>query len=100
MIGDLTAIAERLGASADLGAELLGPMQQQLIFALASVAGRRQIRAWPSSRNWPSSSRGVQAASGAICRSRLLTATTNLSQQGWSVWDFLEQPGSPIKAAG
>ena len=94
MIGDLTAIAERLGASADLGAELLGPMQQQLIFALASVAGRRQIRAWPSS------SRGVQAASGAICRSRLLTATTNLSQQGWSVWDFLEQPGSPIKAAG
>jgi transposase len=36
-------------------------------------------------------SHGVQSASGAICRSRLLTVTTTLRQQGRDVWQFLEQ---------
>jgi hypothetical protein len=34
---------------------------------------------------------GVQSASVAICRSRLLTVTTTLRQQGRDVWQFLEQ---------
>lgn len=36
-------------------------------------------------------SHGVQSASGAICRSRLLTVTTTLRQQGRDAWEFLEQ---------
>jgi transposase len=36
-------------------------------------------------------SHGVQSASGAICRSRLLTVTATLRQQGRDVWSFLEQ---------
>ena len=36
-------------------------------------------------------SHGVQSASGAICRSRLLTVTATLRQQGRDVWAFLEQ---------
>ena len=36
-------------------------------------------------------SHGVQSASGAICRSRLLTVTATLRQQGRDVWQFLEQ---------
>ena len=39
----------------------------------------------------PSNSRGVQSANGALCRSRLLTVTTTLRQQGRDVWDFLEK---------
>ena len=39
----------------------------------------------------PSNSRGVQSRQGAICRSRLLTVTTTLRQQGRDVWQFLEQ---------
>ena len=34
---------------------------------------------------------GVQSASGAICRSRLLTVTTSLRQQERDIWQFLEQ---------
>ena len=34
---------------------------------------------------------GVQSASGAICRSRLLTVTTSLRQQERDAWQFLEQ---------
>ncbi|MGL6135376.1 MAG: IS66 family transposase [Prochlorococcaceae cyanobacterium] len=34
---------------------------------------------------------GVQSASGAICRSRLLTVTTTLRHQGRDTWQFLEQ---------
>nr|WP_255090208.1 MULTISPECIES: hypothetical protein [unclassified Synechococcus] len=34
---------------------------------------------------------GVRSASGAICRSRLLTVTTTLSPQGRDIWGFLEQ---------
>ena len=34
---------------------------------------------------------GVQSANGAICRSRLLSVTTTLGQQGRDVWSFLEQ---------
>ncbi|MFZ0409769.1 MAG: IS66 family transposase [Cyanobium sp.] len=34
---------------------------------------------------------GVQSASGAICRSRLLTVTTTLRQQGRDIWQILEQ---------
>jgi transposase len=33
----------------------------------------------------------VQSRQGAICRSRLLTGTTTLRQQGRDVWQFLEQ---------
>ena len=36
-------------------------------------------------------SHGVQSSSGAICRSRLLTVTTTLRQQGRDIWEFLEQ---------
>jgi transposase len=36
-------------------------------------------------------SHGVQSASGAVCRSRLLTVTTTLRQQVRDVWEFLEQ---------
>ena len=36
-------------------------------------------------------SHGVQSASGAVCRSRLLTVTTTLRQQGRDIWQFLEQ---------
>lgn len=36
-------------------------------------------------------SHGVQSRSGAICRSRLLTVTTTLKQQGQDIWPFLEQ---------
>ena len=36
-------------------------------------------------------SHGVQSSSGALCRSRLLTVTTTLRQQGRDIWDFLEQ---------
>ena len=36
-------------------------------------------------------SHGVQSTKGAICRSRLLTVTTSLRQQGRDVWQFLEQ---------
>jgi transposase len=33
----------------------------------------------------------VQSRQGAICRSRLLTVTTTVRQQGRDVWEFLEQ---------
>jgi hypothetical protein len=36
-------------------------------------------------------SHGVQSATGALCRSRLLTVTATLRQQGRDVWSFLEQ---------
>ena len=36
-------------------------------------------------------SHGVQSRQGAICRSRLLTVTTSLRQQGRDAWAFLEQ---------
>ena len=36
-------------------------------------------------------SHGVQSLQGGICRSRLLTVTTTLRQQGRDVWHFLEQ---------
>ncbi len=42
-------------------------------------------------RDLPSNSHSVQSASCAICRSRLLTVTTTLRQQGRDVWEFLEQ---------
>ena len=36
-------------------------------------------------------SHGVQSRQGGICRSRLLTVTTTLRQQGRDIWPFLEQ---------
>ena len=42
-------------------------------------------------RDWPSNSRGIQSAKGALCRSRLLTVTTTLRQQGRDIWPLLEQ---------
>jgi hypothetical protein len=35
-------------------------------------------------------SHGVQSASGAICRSRLLTVTATLRQESRDLWSFLE----------
>ncbi|KRO91551.1 MAG: hypothetical protein ABR96_05650 [cyanobacterium BACL30 MAG-120619-bin27] len=159
LIRDLTAIAERPGASAEFGAELLG-LQQQLfghwhhyregkIDWPALQQSCRPIRqafettlqqvvelGYPRCERtpWASTvrtcqqlqkvrgglwtfletrgieptnnaaeralrqsviqrkiSHGVQSASGAICRSRLLTVTTTLRQQGRDVWEFLEQ---------
>ena len=159
LIRDLTAIAERPGASAEFGAELLG-LQQQLFghwhrykegtidwpalqqsclpirqaFEATSAAGggaglpaRRanalgqhsaHLPAAPEGDRWVvdlPGDRGNRAhqqrrrtcpapvgdsaqdqpwrpiSQGAICRSRLLTVTTTLRQQGRDVWQFLEQ---------
>jgi len=159
VIRDLTAIAERPGASAEFGAELL-VLQQQLFFQWhqwkeaaidwstlqlacrpirqAFVATLQRVvelgyqrgertpwaktvrtchkllpvadglwtflemegieptnnaaeRALRQSVIQRKISHGVQSASGAICRSRLLTVTTTLRQQGRDVWEFLEQ---------
>ena len=159
LIRDLTAIAERPGASAAFGAQLLN-LQQQL-FGLwyrykdgtidwpalqhrsrpirqAFEATLQQVVELGAQRNertpWASTvrtcrtllkvtgalwtfldiegieptnnaaeralrqsviqrkiSHGVQSRQGAICRSRLLTVTTTLRQQGRDVWQFLEQ---------
>jgi transposase len=111
LIRDLTAIAERPGASAEFGAELLG-LQQQLfahwhhykqgtIDWPALQQGCRPIRqtfearlqrvALRQSVIQRKISHGVQSRQGAICRSRLLTVTTTLRQQGRDIWGFLEQ---------
>ena len=159
LIRDLTAIAERQGASAEFGAELLGLQQQvfdhwhrykdgtidwpalqhscrpihqafeatlQRVVELGCQRGERtpwaktvrtcqQIlkladglwtfletrgieptnnaaeRALRQSVIQRKISHGVQSRQGAICRSRLLTVTTTLRQQGRDVWQFLEQ---------
>jgi hypothetical protein len=159
LIRDLTAIAERPGASAELAAELLGlhrllvagwhrykdgtidwstlqqdcqPIRQAFEVTLQRVVElgcqRGETTPWAktvrtcrqllrrSDALWmfleiegiePTNnaaeralrqsviqrkiSHGVQSASGAICRSRLLTVTTTLRQQGRDVWQFLEQ---------
>ncbi len=36
-------------------------------------------------------SHGLQTARSARCRSRLLTGTTTMCQQGRDIWEFLEQ---------
>jgi hypothetical protein len=111
LLRDLTAIAERPGASAEFGAELLG-LQQQLfahwhhykqgtIDWPALQQGCRPIRqtfearlqrvALRQSVIQRKISHGVQSRQGAICRSRLLTVTTTLRQQGRDIWGFLEQ---------
>ena len=159
LMRDLTAIAERPGASAEFGAELLGLQQQlfdhwhrykhgtidwpalrqrcrpirqafearlQQVVELGYQRGERtpwaktvrscqQIlqladglwtfleiagveptnnaaeRALRQSVIQRKISHGVQSRQGAICRSRLLTVTTSLRQQGREVWQFLEQ---------
>ena len=159
VIRDLTAIAERPGASAEFGAELLGLQQQlfaqwhkwkdgttdwstlqqgcrpirqafvatlQRVVELGYQRGERtpwaktvrtclqllsvadglwtflEIEGIEPTNNAAERalrqsviqlkiSHGVQSASGAICRSRLLTVTTTLRQQGRDVWQFLEQ---------
>jgi transposase len=159
VIRDLTAIAERPGASAQIGAELLGlqqhlfahwhrwktaaidwstlqqgcrPIRQSFEAALQRVVDlgceRGEQTPWAktvrtcdqlrqrSDGLWtflevqgvePTNnaaeralrqsviqrkiSHGVQSANGAICRSRLLTVTTTLRQQGRDIWEFLEQ---------
>ena len=159
LIRDLTAIAERTGASAEFGAQLLGlqqqlfdhwhrykdgtidwpalqqscrPIRQAFEATLQQVvelgAQRRERTPWASTVRtcrkllkvtgalWtfleiegiePTNnaaeralrqsviqrkiSHGVQSTKGAICRSRLLTVTTSLRQQGRDVWQFLEQ---------
>ncbi len=159
LIRDLTAIAERPGASAEFGAQLLGLQQQlfghwhrykegkidwpalqqsclpirqtfeatlQRVVELGYQRGERTPWAstvrtcqqlqkvtgglWTFLENEgiePTNnaaeralrqsviqrkiSQGVQSRQGAICRSRLLTVTTTLRQQGRDVWQFLEQ---------
>ena len=159
LIRDLTAIAERPGASAEFGAELLGLQQQlfdhwhrykdgtidwpalqqscrpirqafeatlQRVVELGYERGERtpwaktvrtcqqilqladglwtflEIRGIEPTNNAAERalrqsviqrkiSHGVQSRQGAICRSRLLTVTTTLRQQGRDVWQFLEQ---------
>jgi len=44
-------------------------------------------------------SHGVQSATGALCRSRLLTLTATLHQQGRDVWGPWSRPGLPIASA-
>ena len=56
----------------------------------AAERARRQSVIQRKIRDRPSNSHGVQSASGAICRSRLLTITTTLRQQGRDTWQFLE----------
>jgi len=159
LIRDLTAIAERPGASAEFGAQLLS-LQQQLFglwhrykdgtinwtdlqhrsrqIRLAFEATLQQVVVLGAQRTerkpWASTvhtcrkllkvtgalwtfldiegieptnnaaehalrqsviqrkiSQGVQSRQGAICRSRLLTVTTILRQQGRDVWQFLKQ---------
>jgi transposase len=159
LIRDLTAIAERPGASAEYGAELLkwqgqlfdywhgykegaidwpnlqqacGPIRQafettlQRVVELGHPSGERspwaktvgtcrqilqvanalwtflEIRGIEPTNNAAERalrqsviqrkiSHGVQSRQGAICRSRLLTVTTTLRQQGRDVWQFLEK---------
>ena len=159
LIRDLTAIAERPGASAEFGAQLLElqrqlfghwhhykdgttdwadlqqrcrPIRQafvatlQQVVALGVQRGERtpwaktvrtaqqilqmadalwtflEIRGIEPTNNAAERalrqsviqrkiSHGVQSRQGAICRSRLLTVTTSLRQQGRDVWKFLEQ---------
>ncbi|MDM7938095.1 MAG: IS66 family transposase [Cyanobium sp. CZS 48M] len=159
LIRDLVAIAERPGASAEFGAELLGlqqqlfghwhrykdgtidwpalqqscrPIRQAFVASLQRVVElgyqRGERTPWVSTVRtcqqllkvadglWtflaiegiePTNnaaeralrqsviqrkiSQGVQSRQGAICRSRLLTVTTTLRQQGRDVWQFLEQ---------
>jgi transposase len=159
VIRDLTAIAERSGASAEIGAELLalqqqlfaqwhrykdgtidwptlqqacGPIRQMFVTTLQQVVelgyqrGERtpwaktvgtcqkllpvadglwtflKIKGIEPTNNVAERalrqsviqrkiSHGVQSRQGAICRSRLLTVTTTLRQQGRDVWVFLEQ---------
>jgi transposase len=57
----------------------------------AEVRDLRQSVIQRKIRDLPSNSHGVQSRQGAICRSRLLTVTTTLRQQGRDVWQFLEQ---------
>jgi transposase len=135
VIRDLTAIAERPGASAEFGAELQQacvPIRQSFEAALRWVVelGHQRGERTPWSKTvgtcnkllsvadglWTyltikgieptynaaehalrqsviqrKISHGVQSRQGAICRSRLLTVTTTLRQQGRDVWQFLEQ---------
>jgi len=159
LIRDLVAIAERPGASAEFGAELLGlqqqlfghwhrykdgtidwpalqqscrPIRQAFVASLQRVVelGYQRGERTPWARTvrtcqqllkvadglWtfltiegiePTNnaaeralrqsviqrkiSQGVQSRQGAICRSRLLTVTTTLRQQGRDIWEFLEQ---------
>jgi transposase len=159
LIRDLTAIAERQGASGEIGAELLALQQQlfghwhrykdgtidwnqlqqscrpirqhfestlQRVVELGCQRGERtpwastvrtcqQLlkvadglwtfleiegieptnnaaeRALRQSVIQRKISHGVQSRQGAICRSRLLTVTTTMRQQGRDVWQFLEQ---------
>ena len=45
-------------------------------------------------------SHGVQSRQGTICRSRLLTVTIALRQQGLAIVRFLEQPWIPHHRGG
>ena len=62
-----------------LGIEGIKPTNNSAEIALRLAVIQRKI------------SHGVQSRGGAICRSRLLTVTTTLRQQGRDIWQFLEQ---------
>lgn len=93
LIRDLTAIAERPGASTAFVVQLLR-LQRQLFghwhryIEPTNNAAERALRQSVIQRKI---SHGVQSASGAVCCSRLLTVTTTLRHQGQDVWEFLEQ---------
>ena len=77
---DLPAARETQGSALDLpGDTRIEPTNNAAERALRPAVIHRKI------------SHGVQSASGAICRSRLLTVTATLRQQGRDVWSFLEQ---------
>ena len=109
MIRDLTAIAERQGASAQFGAELLA-LQQQLFGQWHQW--KEGTIDWPTLRRccWPirqsfeatlqrmvelGYQRGEQtpwAKTVRTCQLLLkMTVTTSLRQQGRDVWQFMEQ---------
>lgn len=103
VIRDLTAIAERPGASAEFGAELLG-LQQQLFAQwhqsgrtprstgsrCSKTTGRSARRLWPRCSGWWS-----WATSAASEHSGLRTVRTcqQLLQVGDGLWSFLEKEG-------
>lgn len=66
--------------------ERRGPRQ----CALVSRSSNAAERALSQSVIQRKISHGVQSRQGAICRSRLLTVTTSLRQQGRDAWEFLE----------
>ncbi len=108
VICDLTAIAERTGASAEIGGELLHLQRELFEHWHHHKEGAID---WPPLRRWcqpiqlafehvlqrvadidnQEGERTPWAKTVRICRSRLLTVTTTLRQHGRELWPFLEK---------